>query len=405
MLTLSMRRTVSYKPPTIFNASSDSLGPTDGGTPITLVRGCGEGGGEFERPDASDAQYGQDFGPAAPSPLPAPPASVVYGTGYRPNCTLITTEAPQRFECTTVEGAGKNLAWTAAVGGQNSSQVVLTSYLPPLIRTVFTPPSGFNTSGGEIISALGANFGPASAPIPRNFSLLFVSATASVSVPLTSCTVLNHSAFFCRSIAAAGVASLFITVAGQTNQANTTDTNSTLWYTAPVVAGTNLTSASVISTLGGPVVVVNGSNFGPAAPWMEQRLTVSLRDLPQITFTTACTMLAAQQSLSCPLPAGAGLDITVTVTIFLLRSNRFFTAARYAAPTVVSVLPAQISTTLGTPLTVRGTGSLPACPLPWVPMRACAVRVWAPRSGVADCHHELRPRRSPDVGADLLRDQ
>jgi hypothetical protein len=67
-----------------------------------------------------------------------------------------------QIECFTAPGTGKNLSWKLSVDGQNSTVLLAnTAYGVPVI-TGFDGQAAdsADTSGGQLITILGQNFGP-----------------------------------------------------------------------------------------------------------------------------------------------------------------------------------------------------------------------------------------------------
>jgi hypothetical protein len=108
-----------------------------------------------------------------------------------------------------------------------------------------------------------------------------------------------------------------------------------------------------LSTEGGEVIRINGTNFGPAAPasfvdgvWLGSGPT--RRDLAN------CTFLQAHHAIECLTPPGVGTGHRLKVSVLAQASGVSLEALSYHPPTIASVLPASLPTT-GTFVFLRGS--------------------------------------------------
>lgn len=87
------------------------------------------------------ASIGNFFGPAGTISI-----AVNYGGYAATGCTLVTPQTT--LECTTVAGAGSDLAWSVSVGLQPStSSGISATYAAPTITSIVLPPEGVPTTG------------------------------------------------------------------------------------------------------------------------------------------------------------------------------------------------------------------------------------------------------------------
>ena len=139
--------TLRYRTPSVVNVfgfSGSQLGPTVGGTPITIT--------------------GADFGPVSPAPAELP--VVTFGPtadGGGPWTATVTAQtSDSQLLAVLPQGWGKNVPVVVTVGGQVSLNVSY-SYAPPTVTSVspaFGPTSGLDIDGNVINMTLtGTNLG------------------------------------------------------------------------------------------------------------------------------------------------------------------------------------------------------------------------------------------------------
>jgi hypothetical protein len=123
------------------------------------------------------------------------------------DCFVLTAHSV--VQCTVPPGAGRGLAWTVTVADLASSvSISLSAYLPPRIVGL-NGTSNLSTLGGETVSILGTDFGPAGGSL-RTICAFSDSNLASVGFlahPFgdVSCSVVSHEVAACTSVEAFGL--------------------------------------------------------------------------------------------------------------------------------------------------------------------------------------------------------
>jgi hypothetical protein len=193
------------------------------------------------------------------------------------------------------------------VGGQSSVGfgAVLLAYDLPTVSAV-NASSLLMTSGSEVVSVFGRNFGPAGGTWPLSLSMN--DATDGVSLSLSCSIVVDHTAMEC--VSAVGVGRDFdfaVDVGGQVSASVT----AAVAYLPPTI--TSVSFPSTLLTVGGSSFTLSGSNLGPSS--YASLLAVSLVNSAGNALACSCSYLVDHSSLACDVPAGAGVNYSATVVV------------------------------------------------------------------------------------------
>ncbi|KAJ1478874.1 hypothetical protein T484DRAFT_1960071, partial [Baffinella frigidus] len=269
---------------------------------------------------------GLGFGPAAPSSL----AAFVGATA----CTSTTWVSPTVIECVVPAGTGVALDVQLHLISYRRTMAASLSYDGPTITSL--DPAFAATGGAASLVLFGSNFGSACAGCAIS---VHVGASECASVQWTSATKVA-----CLLLPGVGAGlTVMASVDGSSNAAA-----QSFSYNAPRV--TSLTPASV-SEHGGPLVTVNGYNFGMAAPPSDElALSFGSGSCTQITWTSDSEVL-------CRTGTGSGQARPVAATV--ARSSKGpgqhpVDFSYWPAPVVDATVPTQISPLGGITLTIRG---------------------------------------------------
>jgi hypothetical protein len=242
--------------------------------------------------------------------------------------------AHSEMTCTVAPGAGRNLAWTVTVGGQNSSNPT-TSYQAPVITAVtladnVAPALALSTEGGTIIRIQGVGFGPSVAPGPLVQEVLY-GDTSTLQSPALAYTPLSSSLLSDGRIEIVTRPGIGLNLRFQVRVADV------LSAVSPVTVGAlsyglpaSVAVAPATSPTRGSVdgrITISGVNFGLLDSSVEHKVFLGTRQLivverfPTLARVQAGT-LAAQELLASNhyvvalLPEGVGAQLPARVVAF-----------------------------------------------------------------------------------------
>lgn len=338
---------VSFAPPSIF-----ALSPAPGAQ--TLLSQMSTLGGDDVWID------GQSFGPMTVGGS-AISVTATYSGGvggfsyvYRSACRKDdASRAHTRVICTTAPGVSANFSWSLAVCDQASPPAgQVTSYAPPVLQGVSGPgASNAATDGGQSVTLRGSYFGPLTAGLVQGSTPTITSvAYGAASGPRawlyspTACAVTSTSpaAITCLSAPGTGAnLSWRIAIGGQDSNVLSGASS----YGAPVVSQFLGAAAASGPTAGGPMVTLQGFNFGSDPAVLSVSYSTSLR-IPRATdgllpgangtatfVPPSCSFTVPHHTLQCALSPGAGAALTWSLIVDGQRSTAPYTSF---APPIIS---------------------------------------------------------------------
>ena len=238
----------------------------------------------------------------------------------------------------TEEGVGTNLTFTITVGEQISSydHGTLIGYDEPTIASLSSNIGDtLATTGGTVVTLTGDNFGPIGVRNNDQFiSVTYVAADLSLFTSselgyatkvATSCNVsVSHTAIEC--IAAEGVGGDLAFTAMVGFQASPASA-ARIGYTAPAITGllggTDVDLSNLL-TVGGEVITVTGTDFGPLSPnpcaadsaCNEVSMAYGLTMNALVGATAQnCTVTVSHTEMTCTSSAGVGKGLQVKATV------------------------------------------------------------------------------------------
>ena len=173
-----------------------------------------------------------------------------------------TTIAHAQVVCKTQSrSTGMNFIWDISVGAQASalSDESITIDAPELLSV--TTSSSLKTSGGEIVSFQGNNFGEDGLVIKGTYGREGISGLGNgTGFTFQGCIVVSKGIIHCTSANGAGTdhQTIFVVDGQSTSEAASV----TFSYAAPSIAAAAATTPFVGLVDGGYTVVIHGSNFG-----------------------------------------------------------------------------------------------------------------------------------------------
>ena len=289
---------------------------------------------------------------------------------YTPSSCVISKPHTE-IQCTTVEGIGYELLWTAEIGsiGSNTVGNGTSSYDGPIIHSILPlDPStvtldSLNTEGGEALVISGENMGPFGSSVVAKYGPPSEPSRYSI----TDCTVhAAHISVLC--IVAAGIGHSHtwrLTIGGQTSLESIQSTS----YRTPVLTSVYGPGATKASTVGGTEIYVAGWGFGPATLYpslpcdtrSSSVLHTSVMTAPDTLYSLrvfygsetgldpssvtgsnharelrgqCCTVLS-DVLIGCQLSPGTGFNHSWVIADGDQMSNVIHAATSYAAPVVI----------------------------------------------------------------------
>ena len=327
---------------------------------------------------------GRDFGPrSGRGAHGANPVSAEYhnplasqtelgGAVYRVSCNVTVPHVEMR--CKTTPGVGYAQRWNLTVGEQEGPRsLVYTSYTPALVSAV-SPASlispGMRTSGGDVITISGMNFGPVTNIhlAPNVVSAVYQAAAwrgwtsaelAGKALAARRCNVtVNHTEMQCYSAPGVGHHQLWKLSVGA--QPSTSLTNPFTSYRAPAIDWIDVRGA--LNTSGGEEVTLVGTDFGPlrgdnriAANYSNSNLVVTSPFAGSNFRARHCNVTVAHVRVICESVEGVGFDQAWSITVGHQAHNSPQTTS-YEAPHILQTTPsvAAFTTQGGESMTLTG---------------------------------------------------
>jgi hypothetical protein len=301
-----------------------------------------------------------------------------YGNKYDPSSSCSVTSHTTVL-CQTLAGSGKQFRWTINVGGQRSALTSNDSYTSyaagPRIDTVrVIGGSVLDTAGGTKVNITGGNFGPttnsgvyASYTNLRSAGSIFGLGSATYNA--TSCAVtVESSEIVCVSAPGVGFnQSWKVKVAGVTSeQYGRAWSRDSTAYGLPVISSFGIRSRNPgLSTDGGDVVNITGTNFGPESTNNDITATYENpsgddRYLSGHTFEVdSCVVTVAHTRMSCTTTAGVGTNHKWRLTVGGQEGPFSVNTTRYRQPSISAFLmpdhrPDEIPTVGGPTIIFKG---------------------------------------------------
>ena len=302
--------------------------------------------------------FGDNFGPpSSPAPANTPlTISVTYGLVgtelIMTNCARLAGPPYKTLSCVTAPGSGVNLRLRVNAAGTPSlnatsgatSKMQGLSYAPPYVVSLAGPGvSGGPTTGGELLEIFAFGTGPIG-PLPAS-AVTYGRPGSMRYAP--SCAVVVASSTTAGQIdcyTTEGTGSGLVVQLNIGGQASALYSATTISYGAPVISSfariPATSSVQSFATSGGDVVIISGSNFGPAnglAPLLlTYENTARLPTDPALTLTaTNCAVIAAHTQIQCLVAAGAGTNLEWLATVDGVAST--FPTTGYAKPVVTNI--------------------------------------------------------------------
>ncbi|KAJ8604097.1 hypothetical protein CTAYLR_001751 [Chrysophaeum taylorii] len=314
------------------------------------------------------------------------PATATYGAFYRALSCTVTTPGLE-IACVTDEGVGQGHTWNLTVGGTWALTPFTTSYAAPVVSNV-TSGDGMHaysdTAGGDLLTISGANFGPVCSEYCDNGPACGgcnASARTTTTTTTTTCevapfadnacdsrlrgstvvtfgtTVYDAGTFTCGEVRVVSTTALtcvmgqgfgsnlfFRVIAGdQTSPATATEVS----FRPPVVNQV-VGSAASLSSRGGEILIIRGTNFGPPG---DDALTVTYGPY---TFVD-CAVAIAHVAIECTTVEGVGTGLAIVVTRSGVSSAA---AAANQQQANCSYAPPEIAPLYGASTALSGVGSL-----------------------------------------------
>lgn len=326
-------QTTSYIPPTILSITGSGVvnAATDGGQSMTVF------GTSFGPPSSGIAQGST---PTVTSVL----YGLTYGNRawqYSPTCT-VSSAFPSTLTCLSVPGTGANLSLQLSIGGQRSNILFgVVSYGSPVISQFSGASIGGPTAGGALVTLTGFNYGydakylsvsySTKLRIPRSTDGLLPGVNGSVTFLPAACSItIPHHEITCTLAPGAGSSLQWTLVVDGLRS-----TGPFTSFAAPSIASVALQNgASVASPDGGSVVLLLGTNFGPAELIQRVRYGPSGSEFRAQNFSRL-----SDSALLVTLGPGIGHGLSLTVTVADQTSAASDQTFDFAAPTVSSVSP------------------------------------------------------------------
>ncbi len=332
---------------------------------------------------------GLDFGPASATAGVVNDGliTVVYGPASSPalyvatNCTVSSASiSASALQCITAPGIGADLYWSVTIGGQAAGTTVgPTSYGSPIVSS-FDGAGSANafTSGNQVVTIFGSNFGPLGTQVTATYTTSRTIASvvapwsgaaadpnATVEFPATGCAVVEaHRRVNCTTTEGAGYGIVWVvTIGNQTSQSPVTNyrppTITTLRMASVMVNGSLVAAVdpvgalATLATEGGEVVLVSGTDLGPAANRTLVN-SVTFGAGPVVLAFVNCTFVVPHSQLACVTPPGVGSGYRAQVTVMYQSSGQSSEVLAYRPPAITAVVPSAIPTS-GATVTLNGT--------------------------------------------------
>ena len=250
-------------------------------------------------------------------------------------------------------------SWTISVGGQtvSSSGTTTLSFEPPVITSIATAgPSATSCPGAacvagafnltalatdfsttpvnnaQVIKVVGSGFGPSDATITVTGTYGSL-AFSKCSHEATGLGLGPSKTLYCLTVPGVGKGLAVNVKVG--NQA-TSQSALIVSYLAPVIA--RAYTSSTMSTTGGSLITITGSNFGPAGTIVDSANYGNLGDVAHYPILSQGGSCAVQTSsaISCSSVPGVGKNLYIQISVGSQASNIFAAGLAYTPPAVFS---------------------------------------------------------------------
>lgn len=259
-----------------------------------------------------------------------------------------------------VAGVGSNLVWWVYVQGQRAAAVssATASYTAPTLTGAALssgPGTRLSTLGGANVLVLtGVNLGPMNATLntptvvyqnQQGLTYTPSASACSVSVAQTQVT--------CNAVAGVGTyLSFLLTVGLQPSPSFVSSVN----YSLPVITG--VTAPPTLGSLGGDLITLTGSSFGPTTtPVGQYVVTYGPGPSPTALTALSCSLSAPDTSVTCTSVAGVGANHQFFLTVATQRSSASGSGivVSYTPPAITGVSGVAMPTPGGSVVTIVGT--------------------------------------------------
>ncbi len=259
------------------------------------------------------------------------------------------------LQCEAAPGSGADLVWEVLVGGQwsetSSAENSTTSYAPPTITGL----SGdqlllLSTTGGQVVTLHGANFGPLVAPEDALRVVGLRAVYANGTLTAVGCTVtVAHLVMVCTTAAGTGSGHGWrVVVAYQPSPEYFHDFGNGMAgsrYAPPTVSSFRLVAAplapvTALATEGGEAIAIVGRDFGPTRATLTSvaYTSASQEGVTFVVDVEACVMSVPHEEVTCATVPGAGVGMQWLLVVGGQVSTNPSTA--YAPPEVHGVVAA-----------------------------------------------------------------
>ena len=267
--------------------------------------------------------------------------SSVPGLVYYASCRLIVPHTV--ISCSSAPGVGTNHKWRTTIGNQTSGYSnTTTSYRAPYIT--YMNATEMQTVGGEVITISGTDFGPMdNNPVNATYrggGKTFIAVNCAVSVP--------HYEIQCLSAEGSGLDMRWTVNVGL--QFSTSDPTVLTSYANPFINTVRALGplSPDMSPLGGSIVQLNGTNFGPNATYSVVSVSYTTVVPALVTYVPAnCSFAVPHVSLLCVVVPGAGHSFHWTIVVANASSPASAEAIAYATPTIHVIAGPPLLATVG----------------------------------------------------------
>ena len=301
--------------------------------------------------------YGSNFGFGSPdtenaplvvtysNDIDSPAASSIIFTAK--DC-FIAPDGNTKITCLTVPGAGDKLRWTVQIGelSVSSPPTVTTSYKRPNITAVELTPQLIPTEGRTSVTLTGSNFGPLALgnSVRQVFLSISYGGESGDIYSAAACRMIQeHTMVTCATTEGVGSGHNWaMTVEGLRSPIARVGSA----YKTPVVD--RIEGAVNMSTTGGEIIYLIGSNFGPATTptAIKSGVTTTVlveyglfdQDNTTTQFVAAdCSVRIAHFQIMCTTIPGVGRGLRWRVTLGEQTGAPSLVTTSYRPPVVTSV--------------------------------------------------------------------
>ena len=228
------------------------------------------------------------------------------------------------------------------------------------INSIVHPVGGLRTSGGEVLNITGVHLGPV-AGAPFTVTVTATYGVTGVEYTAASCGIaVKNTLIQCVSAPGVGSRQFWIFTLRGNGLVWTVSSAGVAYssYAPPLIASLTTvkpSNISMLSTRGGEVVTILGSNFGPVGTAVSAVFAVA--GGPSLVLRS-CSVSAAHTAVSCTTPPGVGMSMVWQVMCGGLTSVWSTVTSSYAPPVITlatTAFPSAMSTMGGESLVLEGT--------------------------------------------------